>query len=117
MYYSLLYIKGSVVLHLLGVAIKESTNCRESFESLVRYVYKKYMSKGKFYTVEDLLSATNGITRIDFKTFFDVYVYGNERLPILASGGGYVDILLAIWEKIYPARQTLKRPPLTRLDP
>lgn len=102
-YYYFMYVKGNVVLHLLNVSIVVSTNGAKDIQDLVRYIYDNYTTKGIAYTNEDVLSAVNAVTGIDFEPFFDAYVYGNENLPILTVGNDYFDDWSTLGGILYPS--------------
>jgi hypothetical protein len=103
-YYSpMMYLKGAVVLHLLNITIAESTNDAKNLQDLVRYIYENYVLKHLPYTNEDALSAANTITGIDFKPFFDAYVYGNERVPIITIENDYFNDWSTLGGILYPS--------------
>ena len=103
-YYYLMYMKGGVVCSLLNATIAEATHGAKNFQDMVRYLYENFVVKCLPYTVEDLLVAANHVSGIDFKPFFDAYVRGAERLPVVICGNKPYPDWRVLGEMIYPSQ-------------
>ncbi len=102
-YFPLPYMKSSLVLELLNTAMSEATNNTRDINDLTRYIYDNYIMKSIGFKVEDILQATNDITGVDFTTFFDAYIYGNQDIPVLVESNDYSFDLITLFSVLYPS--------------
>ncbi len=87
-YVPLPYMKSALVLFLLDSALQEYTHGQIDVRKLGSRVFTEYGAKGIGVTNAHLLESANSMSGNDFSDFFGAYVYGNERLPVIAGKNG-----------------------------
>ncbi|MCX6656884.1 MAG: PGF-pre-PGF domain-containing protein, partial [Candidatus Bathyarchaeota archaeon] len=79
----------------------EVTHGEYDVRDVVKNLYEDYALKGVGYRVEDILSTFNAISGNDYTEFFNAYVYGDERLPILEESDDYLFDWATLGDKAY----------------
>lgn len=95
------YLKSYLVLQLLNDSISEVTHGTKDMRNVIKYVYENYVLPQKAYTVKDILSVVNTVSGNDYSSFFDAYVYGNERLPIIEANNDYTYDWITLGNRTY----------------
>lgn len=82
------YHKGALMALLLDETLKSVTNGEIDIQDLMQYLYEK-ASESQLDTraIEELASE---LSNYDFSEFFDRYIYGTEKLPIVVDWSGTV---------------------------
>jgi predicted metalloprotease with PDZ domain len=78
----LAYAKGSLVNFLLDSLIQRSSQGGRSLDDVLREMYRVYGHKKGYYSNTNIESIGSRIAGHDLSKFFELYVYGNARLPI-----------------------------------
>lgn len=71
-------IQGRVLAALLDLSIRHDTNNKAGLDSVMNALYRDFHLRGKGVSTEDLLAVINRLTRNDYRSFFDRYVWGTE---------------------------------------
>jgi predicted metalloprotease with PDZ domain len=72
---------GLLLAFLMDLSIRRDTAGARSLDDVMRALYRDHYQKGKGYSAEDLLKITNQVAGVDYRPFFDNYVWGVEELP------------------------------------
>lgn len=78
-----IYDGGWAAAFCLDVMIRDETDGRKSLEDLMRLMYERYGLTSRKYSYADLVAAANETIGRDLNEFFQKYVEGKERLPVL----------------------------------
>lgn|GEM_PF-3262872 len=78
----LAYSKGSLVNFLLDSTIQRFSSGAGSLDDVLREMYRLYGNKKGFYSNTNIKSIASRAAQQDLSKFFDLYVYGTQRLPI-----------------------------------
>lgn len=74
---------GSLVAAMLDLQIRHLTKNRKNLNHVMQPMYRKFGDTTKRYTQRDIIQTVNKVTGEDFEPFFQTYVTGNKRLPLL----------------------------------
>lgn len=75
------YNKGEVLGALLDVAVIEGSGGKKSLDDVIRELYFQfYKKKNKGITNDDLIRELERTCKVDFKLFFEDFVYGTKDL-------------------------------------
>lgn len=72
---------GLLLALLMDLSIRRDTAGARSLDDVMKALYRDYYKKGRGYSTEDLLRIVNQVSGVDYKAFFDSYVWGAEELP------------------------------------
>jgi predicted metalloprotease with PDZ domain len=76
------YDKGELLGVLLDLAMRESSDDRESLRDLFRWMNEHYAKQGKFFADSPAVrEAAETLTHADLRNFFQSYVSGTEDIP------------------------------------
>jgi len=75
-YYSQIYKKGALVLHMLRMLLRTTTGSDEAFLAILQTFAERHA--GKFATTADFQAIVEEIDPDDWQWFFDAWVYGAE---------------------------------------
>lgn len=87
-------LKGYLIGMLLDLKIRELTNNKRSLDDVIFFMNKWFGSERTGYYEGDILRAIGAVTGADLTSFFDLYIYGTTRLPLieaLQSGGIFLE--------------------------
>lgn len=92
---------GSLAALCMDIQIRKATNNAKSLDDLMRQMYQKFGKTGRKYSMDDVISIANSITKTDHTGFFKSYVDGTDELP-LEEFLGYIglDIKKEITEEL-----------------
>ncbi|MDP2907238.1 MAG: hypothetical protein Q8O03_04830 [Nanoarchaeota archaeon] len=88
-YHPIPYIKGDLVLEMLDESMIEVTQGKKDIKDVAKYLYENYALKDIGYTIEDILNAFNTVSGNDYSDFFNAYILGNERFPVIKENNDY----------------------------
>ena len=74
---------GSLVAAMLDLQIRHLTENQKNLNYMMQRMYREFGDTTKRYTQRDIIQTVNKVTREDFEPFFQTYVTGNKRLPLL----------------------------------
>ena len=77
--------KGHLVALLLDLKIRELTDNRRSLDDVIFFMNKWFGNQGAGYYEGDILRAISAVTGADLTLFFDLYIYGTAKLPIIEA--------------------------------
>jgi PGF-pre-PGF domain-containing protein len=95
------YMKSSIVLKMFDLSLVEVTRGEKDLRDVLRYLYDNYILKGVGYKITDIKAAVDAVSGVDYSAFFDAYVYGGERLPVVVSGDRYLFDWATLGDKVY----------------
>jgi aminopeptidase N len=93
-YYSQIYKKGALVLHMLRMLLRTTTGSDERFFEILQTFAERYA--GRFATTADFQAVVEEINSNDWQWFFDLWVYGAEiptylwSYDVVAAETGYI---------------------------
>lgn len=86
--------KGHLVGLLLDLKIRELTQNRKSLDDVMFFMNKWFGTERSGYSEGDILRAISAVTGADLTSFFDLYIHGTAKLPIiegLQSAGVFLE--------------------------
>lgn len=75
------YTQGQNLGALLDLSIRHDTGGSASLDDVMRVLYRDFYQKGKGFSVEDMISVINRLTKRDYHDFYNRYVWGVEVPP------------------------------------
>lgn len=72
------YTQGQNLAALLDLSIRNDTDGAASLDDVFRTLYKDHYQKGKGFTSVDMIGIINRLTKKDYNSFFNNYVFGVE---------------------------------------
>jgi predicted metalloprotease with PDZ domain len=72
------YTQGQNLAGLLDLSIRNDTNGASSLDDVFRALYNEHYKKGRGFNTDELIGIINRITKKDYRSFFDRYVWGVE---------------------------------------
>lgn len=84
----LIYNGGWVAAMVLDFDIRTRTNNDKSLDNLMVWLYKNFHRTEKLYDVNDIIEGIKITTGIDYTSFFNKYINGQEVIPV----SNYFDI-------------------------
>lgn len=70
------YTQGQNIAALLDLSIRNDTAGASSLDDVFRTLYKDNYMKGRGFTTDELITVINRITKKDYRTFFNDYIFG-----------------------------------------
>jgi len=90
------YSKSHSIIWLLDKILKRMTLQKLNIEGFMGFLFKNYTINADFLNSEDLSTAMKIYSGHDFETFFNLYVFGTEPLPLTVGN----DELIVLWNKL-----------------
>jgi predicted metalloprotease with PDZ domain len=87
------YTQGQNIGALLDLSIRHDTNAAAGLDDVLRALYNENYKRGKGFTTDELIAIINRITKKNYRSFFDSYVYGVE-VPDYDTVFGYAGFKL-----------------------
>lgn len=75
------YIQGQNLGALLDLSIMRDTGGKMRLDDVMRILWRDFYQKGKGFTMEDVISIINKMTKRDYREFFRRYIQGVEVPP------------------------------------
>ena len=72
------YTQGQNLAALLDLSIRNDTNGASSLDDVFRALWREHYQRGRGFTTDEMIAIINRITRKDYNTFFNRYVWGVE---------------------------------------
>lgn len=72
------YTLGENLGALLDLSIRNDTMGEKSLDDVFRVLYKDFYKKDRGFSTEDLIKTVNDLTKKDYRTFFNRYVFGTD---------------------------------------
>jgi predicted metalloprotease with PDZ domain len=85
-YFFLMYQKGALICFLLDSLLQRITAEKVSFDDVMRLLYEKFGNMRGVYTNRDIQSIAQQLSDQDLSVFFNNYVYGKTKLPLMLQG-------------------------------
>ena len=85
-YFFLMYQKGALICYLLDSLLQRITAGNVSFDDVMRLLYEKFGNMHGVYTSHNIQSIAQQLSNQDLSAFFNNYVYGKTKLPLLLQG-------------------------------
>ena|GEM_PF-6251505 len=85
-YTFLMYRKGALICFLLDSLLQGITAGDVSFDDVMRLLYEKFGNMHGVYTNRNIQSIAQQLSNQDLSAFFNNYVYGKTKLPLLLQG-------------------------------
>lgn len=72
------YTQGQNLGALLDLSIRNDSDGQYSLDDVMRTLYNDFYKKGRGFTTEDMISIVNKLTKKDYHSFYDKYVWGTD---------------------------------------
>lgn len=72
------YTQGQNLACLLDLSIRNDTNGASSLDDVFRTLYNGNYKRGRGFTTDELIGIINRLTKKDYRSFFDKFVFGVE---------------------------------------
>ncbi len=103
------YTQGQNLGALLDLSIRNDTNGEKSLDDVFRTLYNDNYKKGKGFTTEELIRVIDRLTKKNYKTFFDDYIFG-VKVPDYDRIFGYAGYELKQNKQTLPDTGFISRP-------
>lgn len=103
------YTQGQNLGALLDLSIRNDTNGEKSLDDVFRTLYNDNYKKGKGFTTEELIRVIDRLTKKNYKTFFDDYIFG-VKVPDYDRIFGYAGYELKRNKQTLPDTGFISRP-------
>ena len=90
-HWGLIYGGGCFVGLALDVLIRESSNNKNSLDSLMAALYEKYAGQSSGYKTSDIQALAEELSGQDMSSFFNQHVYNVGNLPLAQLAGAGID--------------------------
>jgi predicted metalloprotease with PDZ domain len=84
------YTKGALLALCLDLTIRKNTNNDKSLDDVMRHLWNNYGKNSRGVPEGEIKTISSDIAGVDLTSFFEIYLYGVEDLPLadLLSGVG-----------------------------
>ena len=94
-----IYTEGCLITFILDVKIIKNSNCKHSFDDVMRYLYDEYYKQNKGVSKEDYKKTVEKFAKEDLTEFWNKYIDGFEPiLPLLNDSFSSLDLKLELNE-------------------
>lgn len=81
------YWKGALVSFMLDELIKKLSDGKLSLADLLATMYERFRDRKCCFSNRDIITIVRQLTGVDLWRFFQAYIYGTDRLPLVLVGG------------------------------